>query len=499
MKGDFVGVVGETEWAAIRAAQLLKVTWTEPQQAFPEQNDLYNHMRSIAPKASKTTLKNGDADSALGGAAKKLQASYDWPFQSHATMGPGCSVADVRLDSLTTVWSGAQKPHALRLGFAELLGVSPDKVRVIWTEDAGSYGRPGFEDAAADAVLLSQAVGKPVRVQWSRADMTAWGAKGPAVVCDMTAGLDERGNVTALRFASRAFSGGEIMFLPATAGNFLCAQLAGIPNTSGVDEFAQWGEECVAYPFRNVDASAHVVPAFFDSASPLRTTHLRDPEGPATTFATESFLDEIAAAANADPIEFRLRYLDDARLKAVLAKAAETYEWDRRISPKESHGAAQIVTGRGVALALRGETRVATIAEVEVNRTNGELRVKRLVCVHDCGLIVNPDALRATIAANLIQSLSRALKEEVTFDRSHVTSKDWNSYRVAHASDIPDEIEIVLINHPEIPSSGAGEPSSRPTAAAINNAIFDATGVRIRRAPLTSARVLGALNRSRPL
>ena len=164
-------------------------------------------------------------------------------------MGPGCAVADVHLDGVTTVWSGGQKPHALQQGFAELLRVPPEKVRVIWVEDAGSYGRPGFEDAAADAVLLSRAVGKPVRVQWSREDMTAWGTKGPAVACEMSAALDAHGEVSAFQFTSRAFSGGQVSFLPATAGNFLGAQLTGIPNTSGVDEFAQWGEECVAYAF----------------------------------------------------------------------------------------------------------------------------------------------------------------------------------------------------------------------------------------------------------
>jgi nicotinate dehydrogenase subunit B len=498
VKGDFVGVVAETEWAAIRAAQALKAVWTRPEPAFPEQQHLYELMRSVAPKSSKETLSNGDAAAGLSAAVKKVEAAYDWPFQSHATMGPGCAVADVRLDEVTTVWSGAQKPHALRKGFAELLGVPEDKVRVIWVEDAGSYGRPGFEDAAADAVLLSQAVGRPVRVQWSRADMTAWGAKGPAVAYDMAAGLDARGEVTGFRFTSRAFSGGDIMYLPASAGNYLGAQLTGVRNTTGVDEFAQWGEETVAYRFANVHADAHVVPAFFATASPLRTTHLRDPEGPATTFASESFLDEIAAAAHVDPIEFRLRYLDDERLRATLTKAAETYGWDSRPSPQKSDSRTDAVTGRGVAIALRGGTRVATVAEVEVNRGTGALRVKRVVCVHDCGLIINPDALRGTIAANLIQSLSRSLKEEVAFDRSSVTSIDWNTYPVARSSDIPDRVEIVLINHPEIAPSGAGEPSTRPTAAAINNAIFDATGARVRQAPLTPARVLAALRSTGP-
>ena len=496
VKGNFIGVVAETEWAAIRASQTLKVVWSQAEPAFPEQQQLYEQMRSVTPKASRETVSKGDVDAALSAAAEKVEAAYDWPFQSHATMGPGCAVADVRLDDVTTVWSGAQKPHALRRGFAELLGVPEDKVRVIWVEDAGSYGRPGFEDAAADAVLLSQTVGKPVRVQWSRADMTAWGAKGPAVVYNMTAGLDVRGEVTAFRFTSRAFSGGDIMYLPASAGNYLGAQLTGIRNTSGVDEFAQWGEETMAYRFPNIHADAHVVPAFADMASPLRTTHLRDPEGPATTFAGESFMDEVAAKAHLDPIEFRLRYLDDERLRTVLTKAAERYGWEPRPSPKSFTSSIDTATGRGVAVALRGGTRVATIAEVEVSRLSGVVRVRRLVCAHDCGMIVNPDALRGTIAANLIQSLSRTMKEEVKFGRTAVTSADWNTYPVARSSDVPDEVEIVLVNHPEIAPSGAGEPSTRPTAAAINNAVFDATGARVRQAPLTPERVMAALGAS---
>lgn len=497
VEGNFVGVVAENEWAAIRGAQALKVTWSNVQPPFPAQTRLYEHMRTTAPKASKETLNNGDAAAAFASAHRKIEATYESPFQSHATMGPGCAVADVHLDGLTTVWSGGQKPHALQQGFAELLRVLPEKVRVIWVEDAGSYGRPGFEDAAADAVLLSRAVGKPVRVQWSREDMTAWGTKGPAVMCEMSAALDAHGEVSAFRFTSRAFSGGQVSYLPATAGNFLAAQLTGVPNTSGVDEFAQWGEECVAYAFPNVHADAHVVPPFLDEASPLRTTHLRDPEGPATTFATESFMDELAAAAKADPIEFRLKYLDDERLEAALKKAAEKFGWDRRPSPKHA-GTSEIATGRGVAVALRGGTRVATVAEVEVNRQTGAVRVKRFVCVHDCGLIVNPEALAGTVSANLVQSLSRSLKEEVTFDGSRVTSVDWNSYPIARASDVPDQVDITLINHPEISPSGAGEPSSRPTAAAIGNAIFDATGARVRRGPFTPSRIKAALATVQP-
>jgi nicotinate dehydrogenase subunit B len=493
VRGNFVGVIADAEWAAVRSAKAVKVTWSAAKQSFPEQTELYRHMRTVAPKASKETLKVGDAEAALARASRKVEASYEFPFQSHATMGPGCAVADVHLDGITTVWSGGQKPHDLQKGFAELLHVAIDKVRVIWQEDAGSYGRPGFEDAAADAVILSQAIGKPVRVQWMREDMHAWGSKGPAVLCDISAGIDANGEVTAVKFSSRAFSGGETMFRPDAAGNYLGAQLSGVPNTTGVDEFAQWGSNAPPYTFANLRAEAHVVPAFYDLASPLRTTHLRDPEGPATSFAVESFMDEVAAAAGVDPIEFRIKHMEEKRAVAVLKEVAEKAGWDSRPSPKKNARGADIATGRGVALGTRNGTYVGTIAEVEVNRTTGVVRVTRFVCVHDCGLIINPEAIRSTVAANLIQSMSRTLHEEVMFDRNQVTSVDWRSYPVARASEIPAQVDVFLINHPEIPSTGAGEPSSRPTPAAIANAVFDATGARVRRGPLTPARLKAAL------
>jgi CO/xanthine dehydrogenase Mo-binding subunit len=497
VRGNFVGVLAENEWAAIRAAKELKVTWGSPAAVFPA--DVYAHMRAAKPKVTRQLTAQGDA-AALSRAAKKLQASYQWPFQAHATMGPGCAVADVKgadgkpdgkPDGLTTVWTGAQKPHALQKGLAQMLRVPEDQVRVVWVEAAGSYGRAGDEDVAADAALLSQAAGKPVRVQWSRADMTAWGGKGPAVIVDLAAALDAQGAVTALEITSRAFSGTEIIPQPNTAGNMLAAQLIGIPNTNPGEEYVQWGGSTYAYTIPNVHVTGHIIAPLYESQSPLRTTHLRDPNGPAGTFAGESFMDELAAAAGADPIEFRLRHTADPRAHAVLRAVAERVKWDTRPSPGRG-GTGPVSLGRGIALALRGGTYVATVAEVEVDTRTGVVRVKRLVCAHDCGLIVNPGALRGTIQANLIQSLGRTLKEEVTFDQTHVTSVDWKTYEVARWSDVP-EVEVILLNHPEIAPSGAGEPSSRPTPAAINNAIFDATGVRLRRVPLTSDRVKAAL------
>ena len=489
---DFVGVVCENEWAAVKAARAVKVTWSAPLRAFPEQKDLYSYMRAAKPKATRQIPKTGDVDAALATAAKTIDARYDVPFQSHATMGPGCGVADVKPDGVTTVWSGGQKPHALQKGYAQLLGVPVDRVHVVWMQDAGSYGRPGFEDAGADAVLLSKAAGRPVRVQWMRHDMTAWGAKGPACVFDLAGAIDAQGNVTGVRFVSRAFSGGAILYLPDAAGNYLGAQLTGIRNTTGVDEFADWGGAAPNYRFQNLDASSHVLAEFHDVASPLRSTHLRDPEGPATSFAVESFIDELAAAAGVDPLALRLKHIEEPRAKYALQAAADKYGWDTRVSPKPKT-TDHLVTGRGIALGVRNGTYVGTIADVEVNRASGVVKVTRLVCSHDCGLIVNPDALKSTIAANLIQSLGRTTKEEVMFDRSTVTSVDWNSYKVARASDVPAVVDIVLINRKELPPGGAGEPSSRATAAAIANAVFDATGVRIRQIPLSPEKVKAAL------
>ena len=484
VKRNFVGVVADTEWAAVRAAKELKIDWSAPAARFP--SDVYAHMRAAQPRVTRDLVRQGDAAAALAAASKKIEASYEWPFQAHATMGPGCAVADFHTEGITTVWTGAQKPHALQKGLAQMLAIRPEQVHVVWVQAAGSYGRAGDEDVAADAALLSQAVGKPVRLQWSRADMTAWGGKGPAAIIDLAAALDGRGAIAALQMTSRAFSGTEIIPQANTAGNLLAAQLIGMPNTTAGDEFVQWAGSTYPYAIRNVHAVGHIIAPLYTSESPMRTTHLRDPNGPAGAFASESFIDELAAAAAADPIEYRLRHTQDPRAKAVLAAAAERAKWDTRPSPKRG------ATGRGVALSLRGGTYVATIAEIEIDRRTGAVHVKRLVCAHDCGLIVNPDALRGTIQANLVQSLSRALKEEVTFDQAHVTSTDWNTYPVARWADIP-QVEVILLNHPEIASSGAGEPSSRPTAAAVANAIFDATGARIRRAPMTPARVKEAL------
>jgi CO/xanthine dehydrogenase Mo-binding subunit len=493
--GNFVGVVAETEWGAIKAARALKVAWSEPASAFSGDAALFDFLRSATPKATRETVKVGDAAAALAGAPKVVEAIYEFPFQSHATMGPGCAVADVRSDGVTTVWSGAQKPHAVQRAFAQMLGVPLERVRIIWTADAGSYGRAGFEDVACDALLLSQAVGRPVRVQWMRDDMTAWGPKGPPVWSKLRAGLDASGSVVGLEYESRAFSGNEIAAVPATKGNYLGAQLAGMAADYGGDEFAEWSRMAPAYVFPNVHAVAHVIGGFHAVASSLRSTHLRDPEGPAVSFAVESFIDELAAASATDPIDLRLKHFTDPRARAVLEAVAQTANWEKRAVPRAARG--DVATGRGVSLGVRNGTYVAVVADVAVNRGTGRVRVTRFVCAHDCGLIVNPDGLTRTIEANLMQSISRTLYEEVAFDRSRVRSVDWTTYPVARMNDVPDTVDVVLIDRRELPPGGAGEPASRGVPAAICNAIFDATGVRVRRVPFTPARVKAALQAAR--
>lgn len=491
VKGDFVGVVAQSEWAAVKAARAVAVNWSRPAQAFPLQRDLYTYMRTVAPKASRESLKRGDAAAAMQKAAKRIEARYEYPFHSHATMGPGCAVADVQPNGTTTVWCGGQKPHALQRGYAELIGVPPERVRIAWVEDSGSYGRPGFDDAGADALVLSQAVGKPVRVQWMRHDLTGWGPKGPATVFDLSGGVDADGNISGLQFASRSFSGGEINFVPSSSGNFLAAQLMGTPNTTGFDEFAEWGGGSPPYAIPDIVATAHVVPSFHAAPSPLAGTHIRDPNGPSTSFAVESFLDELAVAAGIDPIQLRLRYLEQPRMRAVLTAAADKYGWQPRVSPnRPTRG--NTMTGRGVSLGVRNGTFVGNIAEVEVDRRTGAVRVTRFVVAHDCGLVINPLGLTQTIHANIVQTLSRTMKEEVRFDRSNVTSVDWVTYPIGRMSDVPP-IEVVLINRPDQPATGAGEPSTRALAAAVANAIFDATGVRMRQVPFTPAKVRTAL------
>jgi CO/xanthine dehydrogenase Mo-binding subunit len=488
LKG-FTGVVATREWDAIRAVRALKTTWTAAAVTLPKQTALADYMWA-QPVIKNSIVKIGDLDATIGSAP--VEATYFWPFQSHANMGPGCSVVDVRADGVT-VWSGTQKTHSLRLGMSKLLELPLDRVRVIWVSDSGSYGRAGLEESAAAGAVLSRAIGRPVRVQSMRADNTQWGTKAPAIAGRLRANLKD-GAIVALDAVLRQFNGNEILSLPTQAGSFLAGQMAGFANGDVVYEFGQYGNASAKYEIPNVRGTAELIAPFAAGNSPMRTAHMRDPEGPGTTFIVESFIDELAAHAGTDAIAFRIKHLKDPRHLETLQSAAKAAGWETRPSASAKRtGSNGELIGRGVAFASRAETIVATIAEVSVNPKTGAVRVRRIVCAQDCGFIVNPKSLQGTIEANIIQSLSRALYEEATFDGQNVTSRDWVTYPVARMHDVPDEVKVVMINRPSVAPSGAGEPSSRTTAAAIANAIFDATGTRVRTAPLTPKNVLAAM------
>ena len=493
---DFIGVVAPEEWGAINAARQLKVTWSEVEPPFIEMDDLYDHIRRtphVAENAGggfggRAPVDEGPVDKALEGAARVIEAEYEHPFQSHACMGPACAVVDARSDS-ATVWTGSQKAHKTREGVAKLLELPVESVRGIWVPGPGSYGRNDAGDAAMDAAVLSQAIGRPVRVQGMRHEGHGWDPKGPASVITLRAGLDAAGNVIAHRFQAKGFSAWDVRSNEASPSDTLAGLLTGWPKNTRHN----YGTPSESYDFPTKLHFWRTIPPFLETASPLRTAHFRDPQGPQVHFASESFIDEIAAAVGQDPVEFRLKYLTDPRDIAVVQAAAKAAGWETRTSPRQDRQSGDVLTGRGIAYASRGGTTVATVAEVEVNRQSGRVWAKRFVVAHDCGLIINPDGLKTTVEGNIIQALSRALKEEVKFDRNNVTSIDWVGYPILDSTEAPESIEVVQINRPEVAPTGAGEPSTRQVAAAVANAIFDATGARIRRVPFTPERVKASL------
>jgi nicotinate dehydrogenase subunit B len=484
----FLGVVADREWDAIQAVEKLKVEWSQVEPPFPEQASLYDHIRKASVRKREVEKENGNVDDAFKAAAKIIEAEYEWPFQSHASMGPACALVEIK-DGQATCWSGSQKSHFVQEGIAATLGLPLDKVRVIWLTGPGSYGRNDADDCAADAAVLAKAVGKPVRLQYMRDQGTGWDPKGPASTHKARVALDASGKVTAYEFSSKAFSRVDVNTNGGKPLDTLAGHTMGVALKSG-DGF---GVPAESYAFDNKRMSWETIAPLLDRSSPLRSAHLRDPVGPQIHFASESFMDEVAAAVNADPIEFRLRHVTEKRDIAVIKTAANKAKWDTRPSPRRDQTGNK-VSGRGIAYSQRNGTRVAVIAEVDIDRSTGKIWARKFTVAHDCGQIINPDGLVKCIEGNIVQGVSRTLWEEVTFDRKAVTSVDWISYPILDITETPGQVDVVLIDHPEIAPSGAGEPSIRPVAAAIANAIFDATGVRIRRVPFSPERVKAALS-----
>jgi nicotinate dehydrogenase subunit B len=485
----FLGVVADKEWDAIKAAQALKVQWSNTAPPFPPQRSLYDHIRgATVRKRVVEPAESGNVDDAFKNAARVIEAEYEWPFQSHSSMGPACALVEIK-DGYATCWSGTQKSHFVRSGIAALLEMPEDSVHVIWTPGPGSYGRNDADDAAMDAAFLAKTVGKPVRVQYMRNQGTGWDPKGPASIHKARAAIDGAGNVVAYDFLSKGFSRIDVDTNGSKPYDTLAGQTLGVDLKPG-DGF---GIPAESYAFANKRTAWEVIPPLLDRASPLRSSHLRDPVGPQIHFASESFMDEVASALGVDAIEFRLRYVKDPRDIAVIKAAAEKAGWQTRPSPRRDQTGPN-VSGRGIAYAQRNGTRVAMIAEVDIDRRSGKIHVRKFTVAHDCGQIINPDGIRMTVEGNIVQGISRTLWEEVKFNNKTVTSVDWLTYPILDITETPEEIDVVLINHPEVAPSGAGEPSSRPIAAAIANAVFDATGVRIRRVPFSPDNVKGALS-----
>jgi len=501
--GNYVAVVCEREEQAIRAARQLAVEWTPPASApFPSSENLFTFMRKATPSSSSEPVTSGDVNASLASAAKVVEAQYDVPFQGHTSFGPAHALADPSNGQLT-IYSNDMKSYGMRNGVAQFLKIPREKVRVVWMQGPQAYGRTAAEDAGFEAAFLATELGRPVRMQWTRQEETAWDTKGPAYAVTMRGGLDDKGQLVALDYDARAADFNHVGYNE--ADSVLIAQLMGTRKTP-VRGRASYPSDKYTVANRRMAGSVVALPLAFET--PVRMGNLRDPDGPQVTFASESFIDELAAAAAVDPLAFRLGLLergsgDDAGFKrarsiACVKAAAEKFAWDARPSPQRQVNG-DIATGRGMAYAFRSETVVVEMIEVEVNRRTGRVWVKRITCAHDCGLVINPEALTHALEGGLLHAVSRALFEEARFDEAKMLTTDWVSSPTLTHADVPERIDIVQVNgdpnpqRPDLQHYGAGETICKPMLAAVANAIFDATGVRMRRVPFTSARVLASL------
>ena len=502
-RGNYLAVVCEREEHAIQASRQLKADWAPPAEApFPASDKLFDYIRAAKPTSTEKPQIKGDLEAALKGAARVVEAEYEVPFQGHTAIGPAHALANLS-DGNITVYTNDMKSYGHRNGIAQFLGLPRERVRVVYMDGPQVYGRTAADDAGFEAAFLAMELKAPVRVQWMRHEETAWDTKGPAYTFKLRGGLDAKGNVVALDYDARSLDYNHLWYNePETV---LIAQLMGKRPAKTAPGSAETPSVQYAIPNQRMTAQVVSLPLIWET--PLRTGNLRDPNGPQVTFAFESFIDELAAAAKTDPVKFRLDMIagteeDDvfrrARSLAVVRAAAKAYGWDARPSPR-SRASGSVLTGRGIAFTYRSNTVVAVIAEVEVNRDTGHVWAKRLVCAHDCGLTINPLGLQRTIECGMQHGLSRALWEEVQFDTEKVTSVDWATHPSLRHSDTPEAIDVVIVNgdpnpnRADLPHYGAGEASHKPVIAAVANAVYDATGVRLRRAPFRKERVLAAL------
>lgn len=482
-KGDFVGVVAEQEWDAVNAAAQLKVTWAET-TALPA-GDLYERMR--AEKTHDTTVASrGDVDSGFAKAVHVASSTYRCPYQGHMPFAPNCAVADVKPDS-AQVMSSTQDVYSARKFLADVLGMKPEQVRVQYHEGSGTFGRSCYGDAEQTAAILSQSVGRPVRVQFMRWDEHGWDQYGPAHLAEVRAGIDADGNLVAYEY-----HGWQHGWTVTSTVYDISLQKLGVERSGGSASITVNPMSTGSmYKVPNRKVISHAVPM----AGYLRGAALRSPLDLSFAFASEQTIEELAYAIKMDPLEFRRKNIGDKRWLGVLDAAAEAAKWTPRLMASSPSGA-EVVTGRGIGLGTHHVSYGAAVVDIEVNKRTGNIVVKKIFAAMDVGLAVNPGLVENQIIGQAVQSVSRVLKEEVTFDKTGVTSLDWNLYPVLRFAEHPEVVPIV-VQRMDQPSTGAGEEVMGATAAAVANAFFDATGSRLRQYPMTPERVRTALASTR--
>lgn len=481
-EGDFIGIVAEREEIAELAMHLLHVEW-KPVPSLGAMDDLAAAI-SAQPSHARELQDKGDIDTALAGAAHPMDRTYVWPYQMHASIGPSCAVADWTKDGLR-VWSGTQNPHPVRNDLAKLLDLPVDAIDVVRMEAAGCYGRNCADDVTADAALLSRAAGRPVRVQLTREQEHLWEPKGTGQLMTVRGGLDANGDALAYDYSSR---------YPSNGAPTLALLLTG--RVSNQAEVWEMGDRTSIAPYDipNMRVVIHDAPPL------VRASWLRGVSALPNSFAHESWIDEAATMAGVDPVEYRLRYLTDKRGIAVVEATAERAGWTPHNQPRTLGRDGDWLRGRGFAYALYvhskfpgyGAAWAAWVADVAVHATTGEIKVEKVTVGHDAGLMINPEGVRHQIHGNVIQSTSRALIEQVAFDGGGVAASQWGNYPLITFPEVPD-IDVLMLPRPDQPPLGAGESASVPSAAAIANALYDATGIRFREPPFTPEKVRKAL------
>jgi CO/xanthine dehydrogenase Mo-binding subunit len=487
---DFIGIVAEREEQAIDAMRQLKTVW-RPWSGLPDLSGDGLHAALVAnPKTDRVLRDDAGVDAALGSLHTEVNADYVWPYHQHASIGPSCAVADVTSEH-AEIWSGTQNPHDLRKDIAHLLDRQPEQVHINRMEASGCYGRNCADDVSADAALLSQATGKPVRVQLMREQESGWEPKGTGQLMRVRGGLDQHRQVAAYELKTSYPSNNAVTLSLVLTGK--------VANRADVQ---QMGDRTAIpqYEYPNMRVICQ------DAAPIVRASWMRGVSALPNVFAHESWIDELAWHAGQDPIAFRLQYLKDPRAVALIKALKKQSNWQEGPSHRNPAPDTQAwVSGRGFAYARYfhskfpgfGAAWAAWVCDLSVNRHSGQIKLDKIFVAHDCGRIINPAGVRHQVHGNILQSASRVLKEFVTFDASAVTSLDWGGYPILRFDELP-QVDVQLLDYPDEPPMGAGESASVPSAAAIANALFDALGVRLREVPFTPEQVLKALKQQAP-